>query len=171
MGEPVSIDMTAPKKARIIKASRMLQAKIGMGPLDERTVERCQKVMDSNTYDFSPLAEQYLNRLAETIERAKKGTISKGRAVELMTETVMQLKANASMFRYGLVGKLANIMLGFLESVDDIDPLVIEIVEAHHKTLKAIVSNKLEGDGGTHGQRLETELKEAMKRYFARKKV
>lgn len=156
------------KKVRVIKANTMLQAKVGKGPLDEKAVRRCQEVMDANKVDFAPLAREYLARLDDAVRQAREGLLSRERAVQSMTEPVMQLKAHASMFRYTLIGALANIMLGFLESAETIDEDAIDIVEAHHKTLKAIIANKMEGDGGVRGEKLKAELKDACARYYAR---
>ena len=157
-----------PKKAKIIKASYVLQAKVGAGPLDENTVERCQRVIDNNDFDFAPLAKQFLSQLANAITEARAGTLNKQEATQKMTEPVMQLKANAAIFKYHLIGNLANVMLSFLEAIKELDNNVIAIVEAHHKTLSAIVANKMKGDGGPVGKQMEEELKAACKRYFAK---
>jgi hypothetical protein len=156
------------KKALIIKADHTLQRKIGLGPLDQKAVARAQRVMDNNSVDFQPLAQEYLNHLADAIGIAKFTDISRNEAVGLMTTPVMQLKANAATFRYTLIGTLANIMLSFLEGIREIDEDVIDIVSAHHKTLSAIVAKKMEGDGGAYGRQLEDELKLACKRYFTK---
>ena len=161
---------TASAKPRVIKANYMLQAKIGSGPLDAKKVEACQKVMDENTVDFAPLAKQYLDKLADAIQKARSGEIDLDQAVAEMTQPVMELKANAAIFKYNLIGNLANVMLSFLEAVKQIDKTVIEIVDAHHKTLTAIVMKKMQGDGGKYGAQLEHELRDACKRYFGAKK-
>jgi hypothetical protein len=166
----MTIEMVDREKAKVIKADYSLQARIGKGPLDEKIVARCQKIMDSNTVDFAPLAKEYLDKLADAINQTKSGSLSKDQAIEAMTSPVMQLKANAATFRYTLIGNLANVMLSFLESVEEIDNTVIEIVNAHHKTLSAIVIKKIQGTGGAHGVQLEEELKSACKRYFSKKK-
>ena len=166
----VHISMTdQPSKARVIKANHMLQAKVGSGPLDAHKVEACQKVMDNNTVDFAPLAQDYLNQLYGTIQKARTGDIGVEQAVAEMTQPVMELKANAAIFKYHLVGNLANVMLSFLEAVKALDKTVIEIVDAHHKTLTAIVMKKMQGDGGQYGKQLEQELRDACKRYFSSK--
>lgn len=156
-------DTVEPK---IIKANKSLQAKVGTGPLDERTVERCQAVMDNNDVDFTPLGMQFLNELKEATQKAKSGEVDLKQSVQDMTEPVMQLKANAKTFRYTLVGNLANVMLSFLEAIQEMDDGMIEIVDAHHKTLTAIIMKKMQGDGGEYGKQLEDELKSACKRYF-----
>ena len=66
--------MAAPKEnVKVIKASTNLQTKVGTGPLDEKTIERCQDVMDNNDVDFAPLAMEYLNKLEEAITAVKSG--------------------------------------------------------------------------------------------------
>ena len=157
------------KKVKVHNADKSLQARIGTGPLDERAVERCQKVIDSNTVDFAPLALEYLDELERAIVTSKKADIPVNEAIAAMTTPVMQLKANASTFRYNLIGNMANIMLSFLEAIQKLDDDAIAIVTAHHQTLKAIVTNKMAGDGGPVGQQMEDELKAACKRYFAKR--
>ncbi|GJL85639.1 MAG: hypothetical protein DHS20C02_14140 [Micavibrio sp.] len=165
----MSIEMKEPMKPKVIKADYTLQSKIGSGPLDERIVKRCQKVMDSNDVDFSPLAQEFLDKLDSAIKEAKSGKLSTEQAVEIMTQPVMQLKANAAIFRYELIGNLANVMLSFLEAITDLDDDVLAIVDAHQKTLSAIVIKKMSGTGGAPGKQLEDELKGACKRYFSKK--
>lgn len=162
--------MTDTKQAKIIKADLTLLQKIGNGPLDERTITRCQTIIDNNQVDFAPLAQELLARLKNAIALARKGNTESPAVIQAMAESVMQLKANAAVFRYTLIGNLANIMLGFLESVRTIDGDVIEIVAAHERTLSVIVIKKIEGDGGTNGKLLEEELQNACKRYLNKKK-
>lgn len=166
----MQIDMTEKKQPRVIKANYVLQAKVGSGPLDERKIEECQQVMDNADIDFAPLANEYLNKLELAIRKVKSGELTGHDAKQAMTHPVMELKANASTFKYNLIGNMANIMLSFLETVKTLDKTVIEIVDVHHKTLKAILANKMKGDGGASGKALEQELKDACKRYFQAKK-
>ena len=162
-------DNDATKPFRVHKADKTLQTRVGTGPLDERLVERSQKVMDSNTVDFAPLANEFLDKLDQAIQQTRSGDLSKAEAMQSMTTQVMQLKANAATFKYILVGNLANIMLSFLESVKNLDEDALTIVSAHQQTLKAIVAKKMAGDGGAVGQQMEEELKAACKRYFAKR--
>ena len=161
---------TKESDVKIMKANYMLQAKVGAGPLDQKVVERCQSVMDNNEVDFTPMAKQYLEELLDAIKKAKVGEGTKADLMAAITAPVMQLKANASLFNYGLIGSLANVMLSFLEAIKEFDANVLAIVEAHHTTLSAIVSNKMSGTGGQYGQQMEEELKSACKRYFTKKK-
>lgn len=163
------MEQAQTKKPKVIKANHMLQVKAGMGPLDPKKIEACEQIIEKNNFDFAPLANQYIQNLSLAIENAKNPEVNMEDAVQDMTSPVMQLKANAPIFKYDLIGSLANIILSFLEAVKKIDRTVLEIVGAHQKTLDAIVKNEMKGDGGEYGRKLEQELKDACKRYFQAK--
>ena len=160
---------TTNKPVKVHKADKQLQTRIGTGPLDEKVVEKCQEVMDNNDVDFAPLAMEYLDKLQAAIKDAETKDVPMSESIQNMTTPVMQLKANAATFHYNLIGNLANIMLSFLEAVQELDEDAISIVAAHHQTLKAIVLKKIDGDGGALGKQMEDELKSACKRYFSKR--
>jgi hypothetical protein len=149
----------------IYKASKMLQQKVGAGPLDEAIVAKSQKVLDENDVDFTPLGLEFLGKLANALKQANDDSIPMKTRKQALTAPVMELKANASIFKYNLIGNLANIMLSFLESTPELDKDAITIVDAHHKTLNMIVVKKMKGDGGEHGEIFMRELKDACTRY------
>lgn len=151
----------------IYKASKMLQQKVGAGPLDEEIVKKSQKVLDENDVDFTPMGLQFLAKLETALKQATDESIPMKDRKQALTAPVMELKANASIFKYNLIGTLANIMLSFLESTPTLDKDAITIVDAHHKTLHMIVVKKMTGDGGQHGEIFVRELKDACARYFA----
>lgn len=158
------------RKANVIKADSSLQQKAGVGKIETGKVEKSEEYLDNNEVDFSPIANKSLDRLGEAVADAAQNPDSDmKRRIEAMNAPVMELKANAKTFKYTLVGNLANVMMSFLESIEHLDKDAIQIVEAHHKTLKAIVANKMVGDGGQHGEAMLTELKEACRRYFSKR--
>jgi hypothetical protein len=159
-------------KIRIIKASKSLQIKAGTGEIEEEKITKAEVVIENNVEDFAPIANEFLKRLSIAIEtaRAEGSDLSKNKILKAgMTQPVMELKANARMFKYDLVTSLANIMLGFLENVKELDKDAIEIVGAHHKTLSAIIVKKMKGDGGSNGMLFQTELEDAVERYFRKR--
>lgn len=156
------------KEPRIVKANHLLQAKVGIGTIDEKKIRKSQKVMDSTNVDFTAMAQQYLVELEAALTQARTSEEPPKKKIQAMTEPVMQIKANAGMFGYALVGVLASVMLNFLETLETVDEDVITIVDAHHKTLKVLITNEMKGDGGEYGQQLQAELKDACRRYFAK---
>lgn len=162
-----------PQQVKIIKANTQLQTKAGIGEVDTARIEKAEKVIQNNTEDFVEIASGFLSRLEDSVTRARddhgKNQLPMAGKIAGMTQPVMELKANARMFKYDLVTALANVMLGFLENIKDLDSDAIEIVAAHHTTLKIIIMKKMKGDGGTNGALLRTELEDACERYFKRR--
>jgi len=115
--------------------------------------------------EFLKTLEDALN----TIE-ANSQTDTSEQQIKTLISPVMELKANAAIFHYALVGNLANIMLNFLESIDQLDKDALSIVRGHHDSLKLILSSNMKGDGGQDGQVMITELKDACARYYKKAK-
>ena len=54
-------------EARVIKASRNLQAKVGTGRVNEDMIAQAQAVMDENTVDFLPVVKPDLDALRKIL--------------------------------------------------------------------------------------------------------
>ncbi len=161
--------MAESKDVRVYKASKILQSKAGVGSVEKATIEKAQKSLDENTTDFEPMAMEFLRQLEEVVQHTKSGGEDIDSLRQHLTTPVMQLKANASMFGYSLIGDLSNVMLTFLESVQKIDGDIVAILEANHKTLSAIVKMKMKGDGGEQGKAMKMELMGVCKRYMEKR--
>ncbi len=161
--------MEEQREAKIYKANKMLQAKVGVGKIEKEKVEVCQQRINENNTDFEPMAKEFLDELLEAVKVAQSGKHDLQELRQHVTQPVMQLKANGAMFGYTLIGDLANIMLSFLEGVSRIDDDIISIIAAHHTTLTAIVKNNMKGDGGEHGKAMKNELMSACRRYMEKR--
>lgn len=153
---------------QVYQANKILQQKIGTGPLDPKIVQRAQKAIEENDVDFVPLGLQFLTELDDALNLVEK-SLNPDKfesQKQLLTRPVMELKANATTFHYKLVGDLANIMLSFLESIKALDKDALSIVRAHHDTLKGIITKNMKGDGGQEGIVFINELNDACDRYY-----
>ena len=160
--------MSRESDVKIIKADTSLKEKIGVGEIAKTRIEASQKVIENNDVDFEPMAISYLEQLNAAIQALHKSDDTTD--IHAMVKPVMELKANAEMFGYPLVTELTNVMLSFLEGVEKADQDVIQIVDAHRKTLLLIIKQKMSGDVGDKGAILVQELKGACARYYAKKK-
>ena len=147
----------------------MLQAKFGSGNIDGKYIEQSQTLIESDKTDLAPMAYEYLERLETALAHIPEKPANIKAAIQPVIVEVMQIKANAAMFNYGLIGTLANIVLNFLENLQTWDKDAFTIVNTHAQTLRVIVKNGMKGDGGDYGHQLTTELRGACQRYFAKK--
>lgn len=158
-------------KPNIIKADKSLQQKVGTGSLNTDDVKNMQSAIDNNDFDFAPIGLKFLDQLLDVIQKTKTSKDTDlNEFKDGLIGPVMQLKANAAIFKFSLIGDLANIMLSFLETINQLDKDAVAIVEAHHSTLNAIITKNIRGDGGQVGRMMVKELKEACTRYYAKRK-
>jgi hypothetical protein len=161
-------NQTPRRRAEFIKPLNTLKAKVGAGGLSENILNKAQKLLESNTVDFQPLAEMYLGALMRGIEEAKEsGPASDNEhVIAAMLYPGMQLKANGGMFHYELVTRIADKLIQFLEVIERPDIEAIEIVLAFHTTIRAVVHGRIKGNGGRYGTELIEALNDACVRYF-----
>jgi len=161
---------TEKPQVRVFKANTSLQKRVGTGAVDTDKIRKAEEAMRENsfTFEFEPMANEYLDKLAHVIEKGRKNPDISDELRESMTEIVMELKGNAALFQYDLIGSLAGVMLSFLESIQTVDKDALDIIQAHHQTLKAIISRQMRGTGGQYGQQLEQELRSVCVRYLKR---
>ncbi|MFA7277070.1 MAG: hypothetical protein WC043_09750 [Pseudobdellovibrionaceae bacterium] len=158
------------KNYRIIKATRDLQLKAGSGDILADHVRKAHIIMEANTIDFRDVSLEFLAKLkwALTTAKAELETTSDSVLINNLTQPIMELKANGQPFKFELVSVLANVMLGFLEHIHVLDKGVLEIIDAHCRTLETIIQKGIRGDGGQTGVLLKKELEEACNRYYAK---
>ncbi len=163
------MDNDNKKQPTVIKANMKLQQKVGKGPLDEKAVKPAQTVIDKNEVDFAPLGLDILKKLETALETSRTQIVPVHTMKDKLTAPIMEVKANAAIFHYTLIGNLANIMLHFLEALVVLDKQAVEIVEAHYKTQHMIITRGITGNGGEAGKHLSMELQNACDRYFQKK--
>lgn len=156
------------KKPRFINPPNKLKAKVGTGGIDEKLLDKAQNYIQNVDVDFKPTAEQLLanvQRALKNFESAKTAEEQK-KAKNEVASTIMQLKANGTMFGYQLISEIAALGLHFIDGLDVINKDAFQVIDVHCKTLHIIISNKLKGDGGKEGYALVKELERACQRYF-----
>lgn len=154
------------KKTKIIKVEKLLRKKVGLGEISETAILYAESVIRNNTVDFSDIALKILSKLRASIALAQSNPHAMAFAKDGLVDAIMQLKANAPMFKFELVGHLASIVLSFLEHIEKLDADAISIVDAHEKTLSLIITKQIKGEGGALGAQLISELENACARYY-----
>ena len=150
-------------KVKIYNASKILQRKAGTGKLDPEKIKEAEKVIADNTVNFIPIARDYLADLAKALQDAAKGADN---AHHKITLPIMHLKSTGAVFKYPLVSDLSDITLTFLETTKTLNDDVLAIIMAHEKLIHAILSEELEGSGGSKGKTMKKEMASVCDRYL-----
>lgn len=157
------------RRAEFITPPNTLKLKAGSGGLDEKIIEKAQKLIDDSNVDFLPIGQRYLTSLQEGLRltESKRGTIEDETLIATMLYPAMQLKANGGMFKYPMVTSVATKLILFLEHIREPDVDALDIINGFSNSLQAIM---LLGESAPeiseHGEDLTLALDEACERYF-----
>ena len=151
-------------EARVIKASRNLQAKVGTGRVNEDMIAQAQAVMDENTVDFLPVVKPDLDALRKILAVYHKNP-EKVPAKDRMSRIIMNIKANAGTFKYELVSTLSAAVLTLLDGIDRLDKKAMRIIDVLYKTVLFITHKQIKGDGGEEGRELADAFAEMCDSY------
>lgn len=156
------------KKPNFITPPNTLKSKVGEGGIPAYVLKQCQNYLESNPVDFTPYGHRYLGQLKEVKEKVDKKTTTIEVTQKELTNIVMQLKSNGSMFHYQLVSMISDVMLRFLEHAKYLDQDFSDIFTVYINVLEIILNKKLRGNGGSEGYALTQELHNACLRYYAK---
>mgnify|MGYP003624278762 CR=1 FL=1 len=160
------------RRAEFINPPNIIKSKVGSGGLSQSILSKAQILLENNTVDFRPLGEMYLDQLQDGINQAaadldkKNGERSTEKLIRQMLYPSMQLKANGGMFHYDLVTVIGDKLVQFLEVIEKPDMEALEIVQAFHTTVRAVLLGQIQGTGGRYGAELLQALDDACHRYF-----
>lgn len=163
-------DQPVRRRAEFIRPLETLRAKVGYGGISEEILDKAQTLIENSKVDFQPMAELYLDTMMRGIENAGRAStrdeteIAIGRVIN----STMQLKANGGMFRYPLVTRISDKFIQFLEVIPAPDKDAVEIMLAFYATIRAVLTARITGTGGKHGDDLLEALDSACLRYFKR---
>ncbi|MDH5722489.1 MAG: response regulator [Alphaproteobacteria bacterium] len=149
-----------------IPADTTLQEKTGIGKVSETAVSNSQKVLDDNQINFKPIVSGFIKQLEDALKIARSGNLTDKTVKMELTTPIMQIKANAKIFHYALVGDLANIALTFIEGLATMDENALVIVQAYTITLKKILSFDIKESDSREGEAFKNELQKACDRHM-----
>lgn len=162
-------NMTPRRKAEFFSPPNRLKNKVGYGGISEDILNKAQALLENNTVDFRPLGEMYLESVMRGVDHVKglpDSQTSDETTIASILFPVMQLKANGGMFHYNLVTLISDRLIQFLEVVEFLDKDALEIIQAFHTTIRAVLLGQIKGDGGVRGSELLDALNAACYRYF-----
>lgn len=162
----MTIDPLEPKPPVFTPASKALKKKVGDGGIPAHILKKAQDYLDSNPIDFAPYAAHYLEQLVDTRNALAKGEQDAESGLKKIVDTIMQMKANGSMFHYQLVSMISDVMLRFMEKVKELDGDFVDILNVYLKVLEIVINKKITGNGGREGYALTQELHYACERYY-----
>lgn len=175
--------MVKPKKESdvyVFKPQNYLREKCAGGrlnPMEKGTmptdiIEQAEKKLERAALDFTKWAQDYLSKLSDLCTQA---LMEPGRRTAQFTEinqVALELRGQGGTFGYPLISTFGKMLFDSTKEGCKEDDAQVEIVKAHVDAMRAVLREKISGDGGEIGQALISTLKEGIeKQESARKKA
>jgi hypothetical protein len=165
-------DQKRKRSVEFIPVPHDLKEKVGTGGLDQTVLERAQAIIDNNSFDFTPEAQRQLSAIREGIYmcQTQRNRFDTDSLIAIIAHPAMQLKANGATFGFPIVTKIADLLIRFIEVLDEIDEESIDVISGFSTALNAVIVGQIKGYGGKDGAGLYDALEQACQRYFDKKK-
>jgi len=132
-------------------------------PLD--LLEEAEHQLERAALDFTTWAQGYLKKLSNLCEQALEADagITRGKYFQEINLLALELRGQGGTFGYSLISTLGKMLYDVTVEGCREDDLAVEIAKAHIDSMRAVIREKISGDGGQIGRELLASLKKSIK--------
>ena len=170
---------TGPRrvKVRLFRLRNKLKEKAGVGRANAgdttvatEALERALSEMKKSQEDYPDWVKQTLNDLTDDLKAAsEKDEVARQRNFKHIGALAHELKGQGGTFGYPLISVFGKSLNEFTEKeVGYITDNHLEIVKAHIDVMRAVIKDRVSGDGGNIGRELIMVLERAIDRKSTR---
>jgi len=149
----------------LITPPNALKARLGAGiGIDASLAKRADTAVENMQGNFLRHVSDATADIAEQIELAEKsGNGGAGCAAEI-SRISQDLQMRGIALGYPMVGDICASLCSYIENLKAPEDLAGKVVQTHTDAIRSVVSNDIEGDGGSVGQALIESLRELVTR-------
>lgn len=161
----------SPSDVWLFKLPNYLKQKMGSNAqrqpfvLPDDMLAAAEQQLKREADGFLDWAKGYLERLSRQVAEAKQITGERTANFEEINLIAHELRGQGGTFGYPLITVFGKSLYEVTKPPCRQDDANLEIVKAHIDTMRAVLRDKIEGDGGETGQMLFKALKMAIAKY------
>lgn len=163
---------STPSEVWYFRLPNNLKGKVGgLGPsgpceLPLELLEEAEKQLQRDALDFTLWAQDYLKKLSFLCENALEGGVSRRDSFEEINLLAHELRGQGGTFGYPLITTFGKMLYDVTGKYSRQDDPAVELVQAHIDAMRAVLNDKVSGDGGEIGRDLLHTLEGAVDKLF-----
>jgi hypothetical protein len=127
--------------------------------IDGAWLDAAERSMGNAKFDYLEAVAEDLTRLQAAYDAALKDQAGRVERMQELYAIVQTVKGQGSSFGYPLISNVGAQLARFIEDCgDNLTDAQMEGVKVHVETLRLIMQQKMEGDGGPMGQKIVAGL-------------
>lgn len=136
----------------------------GPGDLPLNFLEEAEEQLQRAALDFTEWAKVYLKKLSDLCDKALKGSAKRREHFEEINLLAHELRGQGGTFGYPLITTFGKMLYDSTGKNCREDDNAVEIVKAHIDAMRAVLRDKVSGDGGQIGRELLHSLEVAVEK-------
>ncbi len=158
-------------KVKIVHRKNRLQDKVGgrtgaAGEIDPKLIAAAQSAVQRLMPDYDTQAARELAAIQAAVVEANAST-GKTRllAVKRIEALTNEMRGAGETFGYPLLSKFGRSCCSFVQGLTEVNDAQMTVIAAHVDAMAAVVTHKIQGDGGAIGRELAIALKKAIDKF------
>ena len=154
-------------QAIIMSATRLLQGKVGVGKISRDCINDAEFIIKQSktTERLDEFIEPHLKEMKALMSDLKVDAQAEG-ITDKLAKSIMRFKGNVSMFSLSKLVELSIVMLRWIESIQEVDKDVLDVLNGYIVTLSQVESKSVKDDKLLNA--IVVEMQAACERYFAK---
>lgn len=155
----------------LFKLPNVLKQKMGLlharepFVMPEDVLTEAEEKLEREAEGFLDWAKSYLDQLSERVSEAKSDVANRATHLAEVNRIAHELRGQGGTFGYPLITLFGKSLYETTEYPCREDDANIQICIAHIDTIRAVIREKIEGDGGAIGRELLMSLNKAIAKY------
>jgi CheY-like chemotaxis protein len=134
----------------------------GPAEIPMELLEEAEQQLQRAALDFSTWATEYLSRLSDLCTQALKQPTGRTPHFQNINLLALELRGQGGTFGYPLISTFGKMLYDSTIDGCPEDDNAVEIVKAHIDAMRAVMREKISGDGGAIGRELTMSLTQAV---------
>lgn len=152
--------------------NRLKEKAVGLGRaaedvyyIDEEALEAAERIFEKMAEDYPDWVNGQISELYELHRRCVDSPEQRRSLFEQITALAHDLKGQGGTFGYPLISAFATSLNRFSAIRYDITDNHVEIIKAHIDAMRAVIRDRIKGDGGRIGNALQRGLEQVIEKY------
>ena len=155
-----------PEEVFFFRLPNALRDKVGgfhgeKGEIPAALIDEAEEVLGRNAFEYREWVLDYVRAIGKLCKEAAP-LPARNRTVmfDKVHELAHELRGQGGIFGYPLISSVGEMLFALTEPPCDMSDNALQLVQAHLDIMYRVFSDRIEGDGGTVGVALLTELRE-----------
>ncbi len=135
------------------------------GEMPTELLEQAEQQLERAALDFSKWALEYLSKLSDLCTEALMEPGRRSRHFSEMHELALELRGQGGTFGYPLVSQIGKMLFDMTIEGCREDDNAVEIVKCHIDAMRAVLREKVSGDGGDVGRAVIKGLTQSISKF------